>query len=441
MVRKAILINQTIAPARKTPRLAGLPLLLRAALSAQRAGVEELLVVGGDDPEPLLARDPRLHLAWGWIPVPGTGESEMDALRAAAGRVDSDFLLLFADSIFEARAAEALAAAPLEERLLLAARPADTPEELEPARASLYLCSSRLFSAAETASVARVASLYTRLRAENRSAGVALDARLWPRTTEPDQLRAVYRELAQAKLKPWDGLHARFNKLVLAEPLLRLFLRTPASANFVTFLGLVFGVASGIAFAQGGYRWGLAAAALAFVSSMMDNLDGMVARLKMQESEFGVWFESAVDYASYFCMFVGLAVGLYRETGERHHLFVGALFVLAAVISFVLQSRQRRQVSGDNPADFARRIYHKLDQRDSNFFHWFARKFHFLTRRAVLPYYILLFCLLNLRVLLLGWVTFGANLVWILTLYNNRLLSSSHAKPSERAPRAPAEAD
>jgi hypothetical protein len=34
---------------------------------------------------------------------------------------------------------------------------------------------------------------------------------------------------------------------------------------------------------------------------------------------------------------------------------------------------------------------------------------------------VVLFCLLNLRVWLLGFATFGANLVWILTLYNNRL--------------------
>jgi hypothetical protein len=39
----------------------------------------------------------------------------------------------------------------------------------------------------------------------------------------------------------------------------------------------------------------------------------------------------------------------------------------------------------------------------------------------VLPYIILFFCLVDQCVLLLAWVTFGANLVWMLTLYNNRL--------------------
>jgi hypothetical protein len=39
--------------------------------------------------------------------------------------------------------------------------------------------------------------------------------------------------------------------------------------------------------------------------------------------------------------------------------------------------------------------------------------------------------LLDLHELLLAWVTFGANLVWILTLYNNRLFRGTRAASAE----------
>jgi phosphatidylglycerophosphate synthase len=433
MVRKAVLINQTLTPARETPRLAGLPLLLRVVLGAQRAGIEEILIVGGGDPEPFL-HDSRVHLAWGWIPVPGTGESEIEALRAATPRLNNeDFLLLFADSVFDAKAAAALAATPLEGRLLLAARPADTPEELEPAAASLCLCSHELVLASAGAPAGRIASLYPRLRAEGRAASLEAQSRLWPRTSERRLLRAIHRELTHFNLKPSDGIFARFNKLTVAEWLIRLFLKTPFTPNAISLLGLALAVGAAAAFFQGNYWWSLLGALLAYFSAIMDHVDGMVARLKFLESEFGVWLESAVDFASYLFIFTGLAAGLYRETGQTYPLALGGLFAFATVVSFVALSRQRKLASADNPTDFPNRIHVKLEERSGNFLHWFTRKFYFLTRRAVLPYIILAFCLLDLHALLLIWVTLGANLVWMLTLYNNRLF--------RRAPHASAEAD
>jgi phosphatidylglycerophosphate synthase len=433
MVRKAVLINQTLTPARETPRLAGLPVLLRAVLAAQRAGIEELIVVGGDDPDPFL-HDSRVLLGWGWIPVRGTGESELQSLRAARERLGrDDFLLLFADSVFDAKAAAALRTTPRDGCALLAARPANTPEEMEPAAASLYLCGADALSAIDGEGSGRIASLYARLRAEGRAASVEAQGRLWPRTSERRLLRAIHRELTHFNLKPSDGIFARFNKLVVAERLIRLFLKTPFTPNAISLLGLALAVGAAAAFLQGNYWWSLLGAVLAYFSAIMDHVDGMVARLKFLESEFGVWLESAVDFASYLFIFTGLAFGLYRETGQGYNLVLGGLFAFATIVSFIALSRQRKLASADNPTDFPNRIHVKLEAQSTNFWHWFTRKFYFLTRRAVLPYFILLFCLLDLRVLLLAWVTFGANMVWILTLYNNRLF--------KRTPQAPAEAD
>ncbi|MFQ5663666.1 MAG: CDP-alcohol phosphatidyltransferase family protein [Terriglobia bacterium] len=428
MVRKAVLINLTLAPVGAPPRLAGLPLPVRAVLSAQRAGIEEIIIVGGDDPGRLL--DPGLKVAWRWLPLPAQSQNELNALRRVREELKEDFVLFFADSVFDATALASLRAARLEGK---AARIAALPVSDDGLTgASLYVASPeflRRLPASRTGSggdeagdgLDRIDSFAAHLREQGQVDRVKVSGTLWPRTTDGARLRAIERALAHLNLKPSDGIFAKFNKMVVAEPLIRFFLRTPATPNFITGLGLFLGLGSGWAFAQGSYGWGIAGAFLAYVSAIMDHCDGMVARLKFQESEFGVWFETAVDYVSYLAIFVGLAIGLYRETGFVHHLFVGGLFLFGWVMSFILQSRQRNLASGDNPADFPNRIHTKLEQHSRNFFHWFSRRLYFLVRRAVLPYFILLFCLLDLRVLLLGWVTFGANLVWLLTLYNNRL--------------------
>ncbi|MBI2955969.1 MAG: CDP-alcohol phosphatidyltransferase family protein [Acidobacteria bacterium] len=456
MVRTAVLINLTRAPAERPLRLAGLPLVLRNVLAAQQAGIEEILAVGGEDPGRVL-RDRRVKLRWRW--VRSQAADEVNAVRVACSELRENAVLFFADSAFDARALEELSRAGLDGKLLRVARRAELAEELEPTGASLYLCSHELVGALEerkadpsissrpepsgrdsarddnqvVASEGRLAELVAGLRQRGLADSVAVAGRLWSRVSSRAALRAIHRELTHFNLKPSDGVFARFNKLVVAEPLIRLALKTPATPNFITGLGLVLALLAAAAFIQGSYAWSLAGALLAYASAMMDHVDGMVARLKFLESEFGVWFESAVDYASYFAIFVGLALGLYRETGFRYHLVVGGLFVFGTIVSFVVMSRQRKLASADNPTDYPNRIHARLEAESKNFFHWFTRKCYFLTRRAVLPYVILLFCLLDLRVLLLGCVAFGSNLVWLLTLYNNRLF-----RPS---PRATAEAD
>ena len=444
MVRTAVLINLPNSTTAGAPRLAGLPLLLRAVLTAQRAGLEEVIIGGGPDPAPLLRRHPRVTIKWRWVPLDSSqasGENhgarssdELSVLRHLRHEVKEDFVLLFADSTFDAAALQSLRSASLDGK---AARVVKPQGDAAGADSALYLCRPEFLQLLDdhhspNGATDGVGSFASALRARERLSEVEIDGQVWGRVTDADRLREIGRALSHFHLKPSDGVFAKFNKLVVAEPLIRFFLHTPATPNFITTLGLLLGVAAGVAFAQGSYWWSLFGALLSYSSAIMDHCDGMVARLKFQETKFGTWFESAVDYASYLAIFSGLAVGLYRETGVAHHLIVGALFLFGTLLSFIVQSHQRRLVSKDNPADYANRVCKKLEENSGNFFHWLSLHAVFLTRRAVLPYFVFLFCLLDLRVLLLGWVTLGANIFWLMLLYQHRLL---------RPPKAAAEAD
>lgn len=392
--------------------------------------MEEILVLGGEHPARWLGRDRRVTLRWRWLPLnqSDSTRSELGTLRQAADELPEEFILFFSDSVFESKALADLQAAARDGKLVRATLPPDSPGGGK--RASLYLFTPAITRRlADTDGLEDVEAFAAQLRAQGRMETIEVPERLWPRTTDREELRCIHRELTHFHLKPSDGVFAKFNKLVVAEPLIRFFLRTPATPNFITLLGLLIALGSGWAFVQGSYGWSLVGALLAYFSAIMDHIDGMVARLKFLESNFGVWFESAVDVASYLSIFIGLAVGLYRETGSVHHLVVGGLFVLGTLLSLLTTSWQRKLASSDNPTDYVNRIYRRLEERPQNVFHWFTRRCYFLTRRAVLPFFILLFCLLDLRVLLLGWVTLGSHLVWTLTLYNNRLFRRSPAEP------------
>ncbi|MGH9805556.1 MAG: CDP-alcohol phosphatidyltransferase family protein [Candidatus Acidiferrales bacterium] len=437
-VRKAAVLNWTQAAAPGWRRLAGLPLLLRNVLVAQRAGIEEVVVVGGEDPARLLGRDSRVKLAWRWVRLDvAENSNEVAALRRLAAEWKEDFLLFFADSVFDAPAAAALRAAPLDAKLARAAAAPGSSDGV--ATASLFVCSAELLRQAtqyppETLAASGLLGLASAAGNGSGLDKIEVPGSVWPRTSDRKALRGIQQELSRLSLKPSDGFYARFNKMWLAQPLIRFFLRTPATPNFITSLGLLLGLSAGLVFAHGGYWWAVAGSLLWFLSAIMDHIDGMVARLKFLESEFGTWFESFVDYAATFSAYVGMTIGLYRESGVVHHLTVGGFFIFGAVMSFIVQSRQRRQMSSDNPADYPNRMHRRLDENSQNLFLWFSRKAYFVARRAVLPYYMLIFCLLDLRVLFLGWSALGANVLWIMTLYFNRLL-----RPT--VPPATAEAD
>lgn len=421
MIRTAVLINRTL-DGDTGAWVAGLSLPARAVLAAQHVGIEEILILGGDDPARWLAPSAQPHVRWLGVDA-GT---EIAALRAARAHLREPFVVLFGDSVVEPKAMAALRQSSLDGHLLVRVQPQSAGDG---AAASSFLASPELLARLDTLpdNVRTVEELWARCSNPEAAVTRVAEGRTWERVNSKRDLARIERELAECHLKPTDGIFARFNKTVVARPLIRFFLRTPATPNFISVIGLVLGLLSGAVFALGGYGWSLLGALLAYASAIMDHVDGMVARLKFQQSDFGTWFESAVDYVSYLAVFIGLAIGLYRETRFTHHLLVGALFVFGAVTNFIVQSRQRKQISGDKPADYALRIHERLEQHSDNFFHFVGRKCGFLGRRAVLPYFIFLFCLADLRTLFLGWSTLAANMFWILTLYNNRLLTRGSA--------------
>jgi phosphatidylglycerophosphate synthase len=43
-------------------------------------------------------------------------------------------------------------------------------------------------------------------------------------------------------------------------------------------------------------------------ATILDRCDGEVARIKLRESKFGQWFDTALDQISYFSMFLGISI-------------------------------------------------------------------------------------------------------------------------------------
>jgi len=219
--------------------------------------------------------------------------------------------------------------------------------------------------------------------------------------------------------KPLDGIYSKFNRW-LCRPLVRVLTHTPVTPNAVTLAGLVVAILGTYFFTSGGYLGTVIGALLFFASGLLDEVDGMVARLKFSDSAFGTWFEGHVDNLSYLLLFAGITTGLYRQHGPRA-LWLGAATLFGAVFSVAVICWQRkRSTHADRPNEYLGNVYKLLDNDRANWISRAVRHVQFLIKKGVFIHYVLLFTVLGWLPALMWFAAVGGNLTWIGTLYYSR---------------------
>jgi phosphatidylglycerophosphate synthase len=248
----------------------------------------------------------------------------------------------------------------------------------------------------------------------------------WQRVLTAQQCRLAEQKLDQWLVKPTDGIFARMNRRV-SIPISRQLIPFPITPNMVSLFTLGVSFAAGALFALGGYWNVLSGAALSVFASILDGCDGEVARLKLQESDFGCWLETICDYLYYLFIFAGMTIGLVRSSGNRSYLVWGGLLVFGAVASFLATGLQRHQLATGRPEQYLRNWHAKADSRRSNPLLYLGRHTEFIIRRCFLPYAFLVFALLNIMNWALVGAALGANVVWIIALYSYRAFATAQA--------------
>jgi phosphatidylglycerophosphate synthase len=242
---------------------------------------------------------------------------------------------------------------------------------------------------------------------------------MWQRILTPQQRLSAEHKLDRWLVKPTDGIFARMNRR-LSVPISRQIIRFPITPNMVSLFTLGVSFIAGAFYAFGGYWNMLVGAILSLSASILDGCDGEVARLKLQESDFGCWLETVCDYLYYLFIFAGMAIGSFRSSGQRSYLVWGGLLFLGAVANFLTIGLQRHQLTSGRPEQYLGIWQTQADSRPSNPLLYVGRNFEFVIRRCFLPYALLFFALLNITKVAFILSAIGANVVWPIALYSYR---------------------
>jgi phosphatidylglycerophosphate synthase len=265
-------------------QVCGMPWALRLACDLRNAGIMRVVIVWNDGTPPAIddyARDARLRgatLSIATEPPPGDDADPIAIVRA--------------DRVFHR----------------------DSPKQVIAAWTS---------SDADAAKLEDAVFVTTRARARSAAAGDftlggATLAEAEPPylgfvTTAPDarSLSRAQRQLVWSLRKKADGLASSMINRHLSLPVSWLLMRTPIHPNHVTVFCFALAVCGGIVLGQGGYVAGVIGMLLVNIGSILDGVDGELARLKYRFSRVGQWMDTLADDFGNVAYVSGLAINLH----------------------------------------------------------------------------------------------------------------------------------
>ncbi len=313
-------------------RAAGLTLLRRAVRAALRAGAEQVLVLGPEDPglRAEAEQDPLAGRIVRYLPAAGPLEQATRTLADAAGDLPEVFWLAAVDRLLSPAHFPAAAEGGVVWGAAAAGgvRPVLRGVRDRGEAVGVYLARRRVLArCGEPGPLQRLV--------QPSDPGLEVTGAPWQPVREPADLRAAQERVLRSLRKPLgrnaDGLAAYYINRPLSLRISRALVDTAVTPNHVTALGLVVGLAAAALAAQGSYPCLLAAALLLQLSSVLDGVDGELARMRLAPSHAGEWFDTVCDDVINISFMAGLGLGCHAAAGGGPYLAVAGAGVVSAV--------------------------------------------------------------------------------------------------------------
>ncbi|MBT3602322.1 MAG: NTP transferase domain-containing protein, partial [Candidatus Latescibacteria bacterium] len=319
MVKKAVIIAAgmgsrlrgygTDMPKPLVP-VAGVPLLKRTILSAQRAGIDEIVVITGyrgDEIQSQLVDDDQfVDLDIAWVQNADWERGNGVSVFAAKDYVDGSFVLLMSDHLFDPEALTKLRHIPIgpDEAVLGVDSNLDGIFDMEDATkvlvdgdriekigkeladfnavdTGMFLCSPFLFTALEASIAAGDGSLSGGIRILSEQGTMRtfdIEGLFWLDVDTPEAHVHAEQSLFRMLGKPTDGFVSRnFNRKVSTR-ITRLLVHTPFTPNQLSIVTMFISFVSAWLVYQGGTSyWHLALGGILFqFASIVDGCDGEI---------------------------------------------------------------------------------------------------------------------------------------------------------------------
>jgi phosphatidylglycerophosphate synthase len=324
----AVVLALPVPGAAPLDRLAGLSLALRTVLTLQKEGARRVVLVVPEGDRAIhdaVRADRRVRITVEARPA----SSARDALAALGGELSGPVLVARHDvvvdpAVYRALRGEAASLEPSGPLAVVAVRGTDRlgPFVAHPALASELTAESLDLT-------------LTQLLAEGRARAHDVGSAFAFRVTTPEGRALAFRALFEACRKPVDGVVARHVNRHISIFISKRLVNTPLTPNMMSVFTFLLGIAGAVSVAQGGYLYTLLGAFLFQWNSILDGVDGELARVRFQHSTLGQWLDTVSDDASNLIFYAGLSIGALGLPFGRWLALAGWVGIVASALATV----------------------------------------------------------------------------------------------------------
>jgi phosphatidylglycerophosphate synthase len=268
----------------------GMPHVLRLALDLAHAGARRIVVVWSGDGLPSIddiAIDPRLEGA------------ELTIATTTPAGPDEAVLIVRADRIFHRE---------MPKLAVEAWRTSVTP--FANVRGDDAIIVTTRAKAEALAAAVREHGAFTDGVADEIASAEPPYLAFTARASDRKALRRAERTMVWSLRKQAQGLAAYWINRHMSLPVTRAIMRTSILPNHITVFCFLLAVAGAIVISRGGYLAGVIGMVLVNLGSILDGVDGELARLKYRFSRLGAWLDTLADDLGNFAYSWGVAISL-----------------------------------------------------------------------------------------------------------------------------------
>ncbi|MBO8127648.1 MAG: NTP transferase domain-containing protein [Peptococcaceae bacterium] len=158
----------------------------------------------------------------------------------------------------------------------------------------------------------------------------------WVDVDDLPSYRYAEKVLLKSLVPPKDGIVSRVLNRKVSLKITKVLARTGITPNQVTFLSFLISSVSAALFAA---AYPLLGGLLAQLSSIIDGVDGEIARLKFQKSNYGALFDAILDRYADFLIVLGMAYAWYSAAPSLPVLLVCAAALTGLPLSMLLKEK------------------------------------------------------------------------------------------------------
>jgi len=158
----------------------------------------------------------------------------------------------------------------------------------------------------------------------------------WVDVDDISSYRFAEKMLIKSLVPAKDGAVSRHLNRKISLRITRLLARTGITPNQITFISFLTAAAASISFAVAHPALG---GILAQLTSIIDGVDGEIARLKFLKSNYGGLFDAILDRYADFLIILGMAYAWYSATGSTLVLLVCAAVLAGLPMSMLLKEK------------------------------------------------------------------------------------------------------